>query len=195
MQSRAQVLLSRACRARTVHALVLTRVLIGALLLSGCVSATSYEQVTSAAEVEREAHRRTKLRLEVLESRVAELEAERAQLSQKLALEEESAASAAMNVETTKKERDLQSDLVNQLKSELERVGGHLKSYAEEKDSLAKQKSDLESELAEAMTEVERLRGSSPAPESEIAREKPPKEELDESPSKGTDSADSGSER
>lgn len=44
---------------RGYHVLVVTRCVLGLLLASGCVAKPDYEQVSSAVEVEREAHKRT----------------------------------------------------------------------------------------------------------------------------------------
>jgi outer membrane murein-binding lipoprotein Lpp len=51
---------------RLAHLLV-TRAVAFSFALSGCVPATKYEQVSSAAEVEREGHRRAVLQLNAQE--------------------------------------------------------------------------------------------------------------------------------
>lgn len=59
---------------RALHVAVITRCLVALLFASGCVSRPAYEQVSSAAEVEREAHRRTHAELVLKEAKLKELE-------------------------------------------------------------------------------------------------------------------------
>lgn len=61
---------------RAFHLAVITRCLIALLFASGCVSKPAYEQVSSAAEVEREAHRRTHALLLEKEAKLKALEVE-----------------------------------------------------------------------------------------------------------------------
>lgn len=60
---------------RGYHVLVVTRCVLGLLLASGCVSKPAYEQVSSAIEVEREAHKRTYGELERHQAKLRALEA------------------------------------------------------------------------------------------------------------------------
>lgn len=151
-------LVRRTSRARFVHVLVLTRVAIGALLLSGCVSATQYEQAVSAADVEKEGHRRAEVARVEIETKLKQLAAEHAALEKRLAAHEESMSAAEMSVTTTSKERDEQADLVTQLRAELERVGAHLQAYSADKDTLGEEKVALEIELSQTKEEILRLR-------------------------------------
>lgn len=60
---------------RGYHVLIVTRCVLGLLLASGCVSKPAYEQVSSAIEVEREAHKRTYGELERHQAKLRALEA------------------------------------------------------------------------------------------------------------------------
>ena len=151
-------LVRRTSRARFVHVLVLTRVAIGALLLSGCVSATQYEQAVSAADVEKEGHRRAEVARTETETKLKQLAAEHAALEKRLAAHEQSMSAAELSVTTTSKERDEQAELVTQLRAELERVGAHLQAYSSDKDALGEEKVALEIELSQTKEEILRLR-------------------------------------
>lgn len=177
--------LTRASRARVVHALVLTRVLIGALLLSGCVSATAYEQATSAAEVEREGQRRALARLEQSDEKLRRLEAERAALEGQLAAREEQGATSELSVTRVSKERDEQAELVVQLRGELERLGEHLKVFSEQKGALSSEKLELEAELDRVRAEMTRLRAEINALErpAELRAKTDPDAAFDKAPS------------
>lgn len=59
---------------RGYHVLVITRCVLALLLASGCVSKPDYEQVSSAVEVEREAHKRTYEELVRQQARLRALE-------------------------------------------------------------------------------------------------------------------------
>lgn len=122
--------------------------------LSGCVPATAYEQAASAADVEREGHRRAQERLvaaqqelDSLRSEQARLQHEKAELSRRLKEEQSQLAQASLDVETGRKETEQQEELVTQLRGELARVGEHIKSYAG-------QKSDLEQQLEQTQLEL-----------------------------------------
>ena len=148
-----------------------TLLLTAPLTLGGCVASTSFEQATSTAEVQLEAHRRTAEKLAATEARLEELASEKAallatknQLEGDLVRSEGEISEAEMGVLTAAKERDEQSELVGQLRSELARAGAHIKDYEAEKsatqgkvDRLAKDKATLEEELAKLRAEKARL--------------------------------------
>ncbi|HSC87254.1 MAG TPA: hypothetical protein VLC09_08295 [Polyangiaceae bacterium] len=143
-----RTLMRRTTRARWVHAVVLTRVFVGVLLLSGCVARPEYEQVSSAAEVQQEGRRRAQLQSEAQRAEIERLTAERDRLQEELRKQEEIAAHAQLDVAAQEAEKDQQALLVGQLQSELGRVAEHLKVYAEERDRLSEEKAKLLDELA-----------------------------------------------
>lgn len=123
----------------SVGAIVLTapRVLVplGALAafgggLNGCVSRLSYEEAASAAEVEREGHRRAELDLAAAKARVAELETQLRERSVGLSEREEKLAEEKYERNVASKERDETASLVAQLRGELARANEHLEAYA-----------------------------------------------------------------
>ncbi len=134
---------------------IVMRYIAAACTLSGCVPATAYEQATSAAEVEREGHKRAAQRLARVEGELEEtrrerdrLIAEKNDLLGRLSSEESRLAQVAVELENGQKETEQQEELVTQLRGELARVGEHIKVYAG-------QKSDLQSELEAAQLALE----------------------------------------
>ncbi len=137
-------------------------------MLSGCVASTSYEQATSTAEVQLEAHRRTQKKLELLEAaqsardeRLRAALAERDELRAALAAREGDVSEAKLGALTVQKERDQQTDLVTQLRGELARVGSHLETYAGEKSDLAAKLDKVTAERDRLRAENERLQRES----------------------------------
>lgn len=110
---------------------------------ASCVPALQYEEARSAAEVEREASRRAKAELESARHRIQQLEGELALRDQKLSSSDSTLEQVKLEQDLTAKARDESATLVDQLRGELARVGGHLQASAEEK-------SRLERELADA---------------------------------------------
>jgi chromosome segregation ATPase len=136
---------------------LVTRTVSMALSLGGCVPATSYEQAKSAAEVEREGHRRAAEKLRLSEEEMKRVTAEneallaiKADLESQLSKEESELAQTSMDMEGVKKEREQQAELVTQLRGELARIGDHLKVYQGDKVT-------LEEKLKAAEAEVKRL--------------------------------------
>jgi hypothetical protein len=104
---------------------------LGALLalsgLNSCVSRLNYEEATSAAEVEREGHRRAELDLSAAKARIAELEGE---LRARLDAREQRMAEEKFQNNVASKERDETVSLVTQLRGELARANEHIEAYA-----------------------------------------------------------------
>ncbi|HET9932895.1 MAG TPA: hypothetical protein VFQ35_19460 [Polyangiaceae bacterium] len=98
--------------------------------MTGCVSRLSYEEAASAAEVEREGHRRAELDLAALKARVAELEGQLKERSAGLSEREEKLAEEKYERNVASKERDETASLVAQLRGELARANEHLEAYA-----------------------------------------------------------------
>lgn len=145
---------------RAFHILVFSRCVVALLFSTACVSTPQYEQVSSAAEVEREAHRRTHVALEKAESKVALLEGRLAQTDTSLA--REAGARAEVDLKHTNAERQLVSSeqLVHELREEMERLReASLASAAE----LKAKNEELERAIQEART-CDAKRGSEPSP-------------------------------
>lgn len=106
---------------------------------SGCVSQSTYEEAQSAADVEREAHRRAQTRLQELEQELASLRADLERRESALAEQERRLAEADLNLKLAHRERDESGILVDQLRGELARVGDHLRVFSEEKQRLAEE--------------------------------------------------------
>ena len=153
---------------RIVHRLVFVRVVAAAWLLSGCVASTSYEQATSAAEVEQEAHRRTAQKLDAAETEMARLEAERLDLRQKVSETEGQVSEGEMGIVTAEKERDQQTQLVTQLRGELARVGEHIKTYADDQAEISKKLSVAEEREQALEAQIEAQKAQIAALKSEI---------------------------
>lgn len=135
---------------------LIIRALVSSFSLTGCVSATSYEQALSVAEVEREGHRRAYDQIQEMKEKLATAEQERdalekqaAELKSQLNSEENQLAQAQLDVQNREKESEHQALLVTQLRGELARVGEHLKTYAGDKDALTVRLEELELQLKE----------------------------------------------
>lgn len=118
------------------------------LSVASCVPALQYEEARSTAEVESEASRRAKLELQAARSRIERLEGELASRDKKLSSTGDTLEQVKLEQDLAAKARDESATLVDQLRGELARVGGHLQASAEEKTR-------LERELAEAQTRAE----------------------------------------
>ncbi|MGC4089708.1 MAG: hypothetical protein QM756_17830 [Polyangiaceae bacterium] len=105
----------------------LTASLIGS---SGCVSRLSYEEAASAAEVEREGHRRADLELAASRTRVAELEAQLKSRSEGIEVRDQRLAEEKYQTNVATKERDETASLLTQLRGELARANEHLETYS-----------------------------------------------------------------
>lgn len=146
------------------------RALALSFALGGCVPATSYEQANSAAEVEREGHRRTAEKMKVMERELeqeraekAAIAAQKAELEKQLAAGENELAQISLEKETSTKASEQQAELVTQLRGELARVGSHLKEYEGDKQSLRDELDDAKKRLADKDRQIALL-------ESQIAR-------------------------
>lgn len=136
--------------------LVIVRSLAASLALGGCVPATSYEQANSAAQVEREGHRRTAAQLAATEAELAQEKAEKealasqkAELERRLASGESELAQVSLEREHSEKTSEQQSELVTQLRGELARVGDHLKAFEGDKDELRQELSETQALLTQ----------------------------------------------
>lgn len=140
----------RLCRAKTIHVLVLTRVLVSALLLSACVSVPAYEEARSTADVEKEAHRRTRLRLQALEETGAPSSEEEGEAKQ-----------AALQPESEKCEAEpSDSAELAELQAQLSQKEANLQSYAQQKQAWAGERKSYEAKLAQQQKELVRLQSA-----------------------------------
>lgn len=103
---------------------------LAAGLLSACVSRLTYEEAASAAEVEREGHRRAELEVATLKGRIADLESELKSRSAGLEARDQKLAEEKFEHNVASKERDETVSLVAQLRGELARANEHLEAYA-----------------------------------------------------------------
>ena len=106
---------------------------------SACVSQSTYEEAQSAADVEREAHRRARVRLHAVEQELTALRADLERRESALAEQERRLAEADLHLKLAHQERDESGVLVDQLRGELARVGDHLRVFSEEKQRLAEE--------------------------------------------------------
>lgn len=106
--------------------------------VSACmVPATRYDEARSALGVEQEANRRGAARLYEVQQKVRSLQAELDRRQRKLDQQGQKVAEAQLDKNVANKQRDNASQLVDQLRGELARVGDNLRSFAEQKQKLA----------------------------------------------------------
>lgn len=104
--------------------------------LSGCVPVTRFEESQSAAQVEMEGRRRSEQQLRELEKENAELRARMQQDSAALEERDERLSQAELSTVMQGKQQKEAEGMVEQLRGELQRVGGHLQAFHEEKQKL-----------------------------------------------------------
>lgn len=106
--------------------------------VSACmVPATRYDEARSALKVEQEANRRGAAKLYEVEQKVASLQAQLDKRQRKLDQQGQQIAAAQLDKNVANKQRDNASQLVDQLRGELARVGDNLRSFAEQKQKLS----------------------------------------------------------
>jgi hypothetical protein len=105
-------------------------------LLSGCVPVTRFEEAQSAAQVEMAGRHQAEYRIEQLQAENAQLRAGVQQKASALDEQSDALAQAELDKTTQGKERADAEGIVEQLRGELARVGGHLQSYHAEKQKL-----------------------------------------------------------
>ncbi len=122
---------------------------------SGCVPVTRFEETQSAAEVEMEGRRRAEYGIEQIKAENAELRARLSQQGAALSQRDEALAQAELDGTTQGKLRQDAEGMVEQLRGELARVGGHLQSYHDEKQK-AEASRLVEAERGRAMSRLSR---------------------------------------
>jgi hypothetical protein len=105
-------------------------------VFSGCVPVTRYEETQSAAQVEMEGRRRSEYEVAQLKTENAELHARMQQQSQILDDRDQALSQAELDGSTQGKQRQEAEGMVEQLRGELARVGGHLQSFHDDQRKL-----------------------------------------------------------
>lgn len=105
---------------------------------SACVPATRYEEAKSASEVELAGRQRAEAELAATRAKLEAALTELGQREQRLAETEQSVSESKLASSVALKERDEATGMVEQLRSDLARVGDNLRSYAQQKAELEK---------------------------------------------------------
>jgi len=105
-------------------------------VFSGCVPATQLEETQSAAQVEMEGRRRSEYQVSQLQTENAELRAQMQKQSQVLDDRDQALSQAQLDSSTLGKQREDAEGMVEQLRGELARVGGHLQSFHDDQQKL-----------------------------------------------------------
>lgn len=103
---------------------------------SGCVPVTRFEETQSAAQVEMAGRRRAETRLADLQTENEQLKQQLDQQNSRLEQRADALAQAELDKSMQGKERADAEGMVEQLRGELARVGGHLNSFNEDKQKL-----------------------------------------------------------
>ena len=105
-------------------------------VFSGCVPVTRFEETQSAAAVEMEGRRRSEYQLAQLQTENGELRARMQQQSQVLDDRDQALSQAQLDSSTQGKQRQDAEGMVDQLRGELARVGGHLQTFHADQQKL-----------------------------------------------------------
>lgn len=122
---------------------------------SGCVPVTRFEETQSAAQVELEGRRRAEHQLAQIKLENAELEARLREQSEKLEARDQALAQAELDSSNQGRKRQDAEGMVEQLRGELARVGGHLQSYHDDKQKLEASR-NIEAERSRALARLAR---------------------------------------
>jgi chromosome segregation ATPase len=112
---------------------------------SGCVPVTRFEETQSAAQVEMEGRRRSEYEVSQLKTENAELRTRLQGQNRALDEREQALSQAELDSSTQGKQREDAEGVVEQLRGELARVGGHLRTFHDDKQKL---EADLADEAA-----------------------------------------------
>lgn len=114
------------------------RLAVMATLATGCVVPQArYDEARSALAVEQEAHRRTNAELYRVAMQVDALQKKLSLREQELAQRSREMADKELVANVAIREQEAATELVEQLRGELARVGDHLRAFAEQKRELA----------------------------------------------------------
>lgn len=129
-------------RAQAPHQLALLLLLS---VFTGCVPVTRFEETQSAAQVEMDGRRRSEHQVAQLQTENAELRSRLQQQSETLDDRDQALSQAQLDSSTMGKQREDAAGMVEQLRGDLARVGGHLQTFHAEKQQ---QSAALASEVA-----------------------------------------------
>ena len=101
------------------------------------VPATRYDEARSALRLEQRANRELGARLYTMESKVASLQADLDKRQHDIDARDESIAQGKLDTSIAARKGQDASELVDQLRGELERVGDHLRAFADQKQELS----------------------------------------------------------
>ncbi|MCA9597135.1 MAG: hypothetical protein KC776_27665 [Myxococcales bacterium] len=140
------------------HRLVwLFRLLLLTPATAGCVvPAARYEEARSAVSVEQEANRRMLAQLRDIDTKLEQANAGLREREQQLEKKDQRIAELSLQSSVAEQEKTDASDLVEQLRGELGRVGDHLKAFAEDKKRLSEALSAAE-QREKRLSEAEQL--------------------------------------
>lgn len=105
-------------------------------VFSGCVPVTRFEETQSAAQVEMEGRRRSEYQVAQLKTENEQLRAQMQQQSQALDDRDQALSQAQLDSSTQGKQRQDAEGMVEQLRGELARVGGHLQAFHADQQKL-----------------------------------------------------------
>ena len=105
-------------------------------VFSGCVPATRFEEAQSAAAVELGGRQRAEYQLSLLKAENQQLRAQSQQAALALDEREQALSQAELDSSTQGKQRQEAEGMVEQLRGELARVGGHLQTFHDDKQKL-----------------------------------------------------------
>jgi hypothetical protein len=105
-------------------------------VFSGCVPATRFEEAQSAAEVELGGRQRAERRISELQAENQQLRSQSQQAALALSEREQALSQAELDSSTQGKQREEAEGMVEQLRGELARVGGHLQVFHDDKQKL-----------------------------------------------------------
>ena len=124
-------------------------------VFSGCVPVTRFEEAQSAAQVALEGRRRAEYQISQLQAENQQLHAQTEQVARALDEREQALSQAELDSATQGKQRQEAEGLVEQLRGELARVGGHLQIFHDDKQKL-EASLDLEATRGRALTRLAR---------------------------------------
>lgn len=109
---------------------------LAAFAFAGCVPVTRYEEAQSAAQVEMGGRQRAEFQAQQLRAENEKLQAELSARGRELDARDEALSQAQLDSSTVGKQRQDAEGMVDQLRGELARVGGHLQAYGDDKQRL-----------------------------------------------------------
>lgn len=98
-------------------------------VFSGCVPVTRFEETQSAAQVEMEGRRRSEYQVAQLQAELSALRERLQEQRQTLDDRDQALSQAQLDSSTLGKQREDAEGMVQQLRGELARVGGHLQTF------------------------------------------------------------------